>query len=144
MVFQAFMGCLRVVLVVVIFGAIGYVIYDNLRPHEGNPKNPTDAAPPLAKAGDMATVTGNTVACPVVEDILKFRDLLRASTDRQPAATYANEHRCPVLTKFKDYRVETYSARYAAVCLQVPGQKQCQWMPLDGLTIKPSAPPPAR
>jgi hypothetical protein len=141
MIFQAFMGCVRVVVLVVILGAIGYVIYDNLRLDKGSATNPARPAPPPAKAGDMATVAGNTVACPVVEDILKFRDLLRASTDRGPAATYAGEHRCQVLTKFKDYRIETYSARYAAVCLQVPGQKQCHWMPLDGLNIKQSAPP---
>jgi hypothetical protein len=141
MIFQAFMGCVRVVVLVVILGAVGYVIYDNLRLDKGSATKPAAPAPPPAKAGDMATVAGNTVACPVVEDILKFRDLLRASTDRGPAATYAGEHRCQVLTKFKDYRIETYSARYAAVCLQVPGQKQCHWMPLDGLNIKQSAPP---
>jgi hypothetical protein len=142
MIFQAFMGCVRVVVLVVILGAVGYVIYDNLRLDKGSATKPAGpASPPPAKAGDMATVAGNTVACPVVEDILKFRDLLRASTDRGPAATYAGEHRCQVLTKFKDYRIETYSARYAAVCLQVPGQKQCHWMPLDGLNIKQSAPP---
>jgi hypothetical protein len=142
MIFQAFMGCVRVVVLVVILGAVGYVIYDNLRLDKGSATKPAGPAPPPpAKAGDMATVAGNTVACPVVEDILKFRDLLRASTDRGPAATYAGEHRCQVLTKFKDYRIETYSARYAAVCLQVPGQKQCHWMPLDGLNIKQSTPP---
>src|SRR5262245_47032854 len=144
--FQAIMGCVRVVVLVVILGAIGFVIYDNVRPQEqGAGKSPGGpAAPPPAKAGDMANVTGNTIACPVAEDILKFRDLLRASTDRQAAASYASEHRCLVLTKFKDYRIESYSARYAAVCLQIPAQKQCHWMPLDGLTIKQSPPSPVR
>jgi hypothetical protein len=143
MIFRAFMGCVRVVVLVVIFGAIGYVVYDNMRLDRGSGKSAGSSAPtpPPAKAGDMASVTGNTVACPVPEDVLKFRDVLRASSDRQPAATYAAEHRCVVLTKFRDYRIETYSPRYAAACLQVPGQKQCHWMPIDGLTIKQSAPP---
>src|SRR5262245_20591273 len=146
MLFQAIMGCVRVVVLVVIFGVIGYVIYDNVRPQDqGSGKNPGGpAVPPPAKAGDMANVTGNTIACPVATDVVKFRELLRASSDRQGAASYASEHRCLVLTKFKDYRVESYSARYAAVCLQIPNQKQCHWMPLDGLTIKPGAPSPVR
>src|SRR5262245_48133921 len=141
MIFRAFMGIVRVVVLVAILGVIGYVVYDNMRLDRSSPGKPSPPPPPPAKAGDMVTLTGNTVACPVPEDVLKFRDVLRASSDRQPAATYAAEHRCVVLTKFKDYRIETYSARYAAACLQVPGQKQCHWMPIDGLTIKQSAPP---
>src|SRR5436190_7634577 len=127
MIGRALMACVRVVVLVVILGAIGYVIYDNMRLDQASPKNPGSAAPPVPKVGDVATVNASTVACPVVEDVLKVRDLLRAHTDRQPASTYAVEHRCILLARSKDYRIEAASAGRGAACLQVPGQRQCHW-----------------
>jgi hypothetical protein len=90
----------------------------------------------VPKAGDLATLNNNAVACPSPEDTLKVRDLLRTFADRQPAATYSLEHGCSVLTKVKNYTIRAYSSRHGAVCLEVPDQKPCYWTSIDGLTTK--------
>jgi hypothetical protein len=135
MLFRLLMACVRVVVLVAILGVIGYVIYDNTRPDPSGGKGP-GSEPPVPKAGDMAVVTGDAIGCPVPDDVLKVKNLLRTNTDRQPAASFVTEHRCVVLSRVKDYKVETYSARYNAACLQVPGQAKCQWAPVESLRIK--------
>ena len=139
MLFRALLGCVRVVVLFAVLGVIGYVIFDNLRSGDGRTKT---SMPPPPKAGDLASSNDNVVACPVAEDALKVINLLRSNTDRQPAASYSVEHGCTVLSKLKDYKIEAYSTRYGAACLQVPGRKQCYWASADVLTIKQSSPPP--
>jgi hypothetical protein len=136
MIGEVILAVVRIVVLVVIVGAIGYVIYDNVR-QEPPKKNQTTWAPSLPNVGDIATVNAGTVACPVVDDVLKVRALLRANTDRQPAAAYSVEHRCVVLGRAQDYRIEAVSAGRGTACLQVPGQRQCQWTPLELLTTRP-------
>ena len=133
MLFRAAMACVRVVVVIVILGAIIFVIYDNSRSDSGTANTAMYVVP---KVGDTATLNNNAVACPTADDALKIKDLLRTFTDRQPAATYSVEHGCSVLAKSKGYTIRAYSARHAAVCLEVPNQKPCYWTTIDGLTIK--------
>ncbi len=133
MLFRAFMACVRVVVVIAILGVIAFVIYDNSRSDRGTANTAMYIVP---KAGDTATLNSNAVACPNADDALKIKDLLRTFTDRQPAATYSVEHGCSVLTKSKSYTIRAYSARHAAVCLEVPNQKPCYWTTIDGLTTK--------
>jgi hypothetical protein len=132
MLFRAFMACVRVVVVIAILGAIAFVIYDNIRSDRA--ANTTLYIVP--KAGDTATLNNNALACPNADDVLKIKDLLRTFTDRQPAATYSMEHGCSVLTKSKSYTIRAYSARHAAVCLEIPNQKPCYWATIDALTTK--------
>src|SRR5262249_30847752 len=136
MLWQVVLSCVRVAVLVAIIGGIGYVVYDNVRSDQGSPKNSAKPAPPVPKAGDVVTINGNAVACPAPEDMLKVRDLLRTNSDRQPAASYAVQHNCIVLSKSRDYKIEAYSARNNAGCLQVPSQRQCYWTPVDVLTTK--------
>jgi hypothetical protein len=139
MLLRALLACVRVVVLFAVLGVIGYVVYDNIRSGDGRAKT---SMPPPPKAGDTVSISDNVVACPVPEDALKVKSLLRSSTDRQPAASYAVEHGCTVLSKSRDYKIETYSTRYGAACLQVPGRKQCYWTWADVLTIRQSSPPP--
>jgi hypothetical protein len=139
MLFRVLLGTVRVVVLVAVLGVIGYVIYDNTRPDPSGGKSTGSEAPP-PKAGDMAAVTGDAIGCPVPEDVLKVKNLLRTNTDRQPAASYSVDHGCVVLSRVKDYRIQAYSAKTNAVCLQVPGQTKCQWAPVESLRIKQSAP----
>src|SRR6476620_6904582 len=141
MLFRAFMACVRVVVVAAILGAIVFVIYDNSR---SGPEAANTAMYTVPKAGDTATLNNNAVACPTAADALKIKDLLGTFTDRQPAATYSLQHGCSVLTKSKSYKIRAYSARHAAVCLEVLNQKPCYWTTIDGLTqIEPACPPAA-
>jgi hypothetical protein len=133
MLFRTFMAGVRVVVLTAILGVIVFVIYDNSRSDRG-PANTAMYIVP--KAGDTATLNNNAVACPNADDALKIKDLLRSFTDRQPAATYSVEHGCAVLTKSKNYTIRAYSARHAAVCLDVPNQKPCYWTTIDGLITK--------
>jgi hypothetical protein len=127
------MACVRVVVLAAILGVIVFVLYDNIRSSRGTANTAMYAVP---KVGDTATLDNNAVACPVADDTLKIKNLLRTFTDRQPAATYSLEHGCSVLTKSNSYTVRAYSARPAAVCLEVPNQKPCYWVTIDGLTTK--------
>ena len=127
------MTCVRVVVLVCIIGVIVFVVYDNTRSDQGGVNTTMYSVP---KAGDVVALNNNAVACPVPEDALKVKDLLRTFTDRQPAATYSVEHGCSVLTKLKSYTVRAYSSRHAAVCLEVPDQKPCYWTIIDGVTTK--------
>jgi hypothetical protein len=131
MLFRAFMACVRIFVVVAILGAIVFVIYDNSR---SRPKTANTEIYAVPKAGDTATLNNNAVACPNAADALQIKDLLRTFTDRQPAATYSLEHGCSVLIKSKTFTIRAYSARYAAVCLEVPNQEPCYWTTIDGLT----------
>jgi hypothetical protein len=133
MLFRAVMACVRVAVVAAILGVIVFVLYDNLRSGHGTANTALYAVP---KVGDMATLDNNAVACPIADDALKIKNLLRTFTDRQPAASYSLEHGCSVLTKSKSYKVRAYSARHAAVCLEIPDQKPCYWTTIDGLTTK--------
>jgi hypothetical protein len=126
------MACVRLVVLIAILGVIVVVVYDNIRSDQGS----VTALYSVPKAGDAATLSNNAVACPIPEDALKVKDLLRSFTDRQPAATYAVEHGCSVLTKLKSYTIRAYSSRHGAVCLEVPDQKPCYWTTVDGLTTK--------
>jgi hypothetical protein len=119
------MDCVRVVVLVVVVGVIVFVVYDNIRLDQGNVNTTLYSVP---KAGDIVVLSNNVVACPVPEDALKVRELLRTVVDRQPAATYSAEHGCSVLTKLKSYTIRAYSSRHAAVCLEVPDQKPCYWI----------------
>jgi hypothetical protein len=134
MIGEMILAVVRIVVLVAIFGAIGFVIYDNVR--EPPKRDQTLAPPPLPSVGDIASVNAGTVACPVIDDVLKVRDLLRTHTDRQPAAAYSVERRCVVLARAQDYRIEQVSAGRRTACLQVAGQRQCQWAPLDVLTTR--------
>jgi hypothetical protein len=133
MIFRAVMTCVRVVVLTAILGVIVFVIYDNIRSGQGTVNTAVYTVP---KVGDTATLNNNAVACPIADDALKIKDLLRTFTDRQPAATYSVEHGCSVLTKSKSYTIRAYSARHAAVCLEVPNQKPCYWTTIDGLTTQ--------
>jgi hypothetical protein len=137
MIGEVILAGVRILVLVVIVGVIGYVIYDNVIASDPPKKSQTAWAPSLPSVGDIATVNAGTVGCPVVDDVLKVRDLLRAHTDRQPASAYAVEHRCVVLARAQDYRIEAVSAGRNTACLQVPGQRQCQWAPLDLLKTRP-------
>jgi hypothetical protein len=139
MIFRALIACLRVVVVVAILGAIGYVIYDIMVSDQE--KRPLATAPPVPMIGDMAMMTNTTVGCPAPEDVGKVKDLLSRYTDRQPAASYSVEHGCIVLSKFKSFKVQAYSAKHGTECLQVAGQQHCLWAPVEMLT-KQSAPAP--
>ena len=138
MLVRAIIACVRIVVVVAIFGAIGYVIYDNMV-SEQEKHLPT--APPIPMIGDMAIMTNTTVGCPAPEDVAKVKDLLSRYTDRQPAASYSVEHGCIVLSKFKSFKVQAYSAKHGAECLQVAGQQHCLWAPVEMLS-KLSTPAP--
>jgi len=127
------MACVRVAAVAAILGVIVFVIYDNIRSGQGTGNTALYSVP---KVGDTATLDNNAVACPVADDASKIKNLLRTFTDRQPAATYSVEHGCSVLTKSKSYTIRAYSARHAAVCLEIPDQKPCYWTTIDGLTIR--------
>ena len=133
MFFRAVMACVRVAAVAAILGVIVFVIYDNIRSGQGTGNTALYSVP---KVGDTATLDNNAVACPVPDDALKIKNLLRTFTDRQPAASYSLEHGCSVLTKSKSYAIRAYSARHAAVCLEIPDQKPCYWTTIDGLTTK--------
>jgi hypothetical protein len=133
MLFRAFMACVRVFVLTAILGVIVFVLYDNIRSDRGTANTSMYIVP---KVGDTATLNNNAVACPIADDTLKIKYLLRTFTDRQPAATYSVEHGCSVLTKSKSYTIRAYSARHAAVCLEVPDQKPCYWTTIDGLTTK--------
>jgi hypothetical protein len=133
MLFRTFMAGVRVVVLAAILGVIAFVIYDNSRSDRGPANTAVYVVP---KAGDTATLNNNAVACPNADDALKIKDLLRSFTDRQPASTYSVEHGCAVLTKSRSYTIRAYSARHAAVCLEVPNQKSCYWATIDGLTTK--------
>jgi hypothetical protein len=133
MIFRAVMTCVRVVVLTAMLGVIVFVIYDNIRSGQ---RTVSTAVYTVPKLGDTATLNNNAVACPIADDALKIKDLLRTFTDRQPAATYSVEHGCSVLTKSKSYAIRAYSARHAAVCLEVPNQKPCYWTTIDGLTTQ--------
>jgi hypothetical protein len=133
MLFRFVMACVRVAVLTAILGVIGIVLYDNIRSGQGTANTALYAVP---KVGDTATLDNNAVACPIADDALKVKNLLRTFTDRQPAATYSVEHGCSVLTKSKSYTVRAYSARHAAVCLEIPDQKPCYWTTIDGLTTR--------
>jgi hypothetical protein len=132
MLFRAVMACVRVAVLAAILGVIVFLLYDNIR--SGGTAN--TALYTVPKIGDTATLDNNAVACPIADDTLKIKTLLRTFTDRQPAATYSVEHGCSVLTKSKSYTVRAYSARHAAVCLEIPDQKPCYWTTIDGLTTR--------
>jgi hypothetical protein len=127
------MACVRVIVLTAILGVIVFVIYDNVRSDRGTANTAMYVVP---KVGDTATLNNNAVACPIADDALKIKNLLQSFTDRQPAATYSAEHGCSVLTKSKSYTIRAYSARHAAVCLEIPDQKPCYWTTIDGLTTK--------
>jgi hypothetical protein len=129
-------ACVRVIVLVVIVGGIGYVIYDNLSSDgAASLKTAKSLAPSLPNVGDTVTINSNIVACPIPEDVSKVRELLRTNSDRQPAASYAVEHRCMVLAKSKSFKVDAQSAQRGTACLRVPGQPQCYWTPIDALDI---------
>jgi hypothetical protein len=133
MLFRVVMACVRVAVLAAILGVIVFFLYDNIRSGQGTGNTALYSVP---KVGDTATLDNNAVACPVPDDALKIKNLLRTFTDRQPAATYSVEHGCSVLTKSKSYKIRAYSARHAAVCLEIPDQKPCYWATIDGLTIR--------
>jgi hypothetical protein len=133
---QVILACVRLIVLVGIVGGIGYVIYDNMSTDKGSDGKPAKPPPPsIPNVGDMVTMNSNIVACPVPEDVDKVRALLRTNADRQPAASYAVEHRCMVLAKSKSFKVEAQSVRRGTACLRVPGQSQCYWTPADALDI---------
>ena len=130
------LACVRVVVLFGIVGAIGYVVYDNLVADKGGDGKPAKLpTPSIPNVGDTVTMNTNVVGCPVPEDVDKVRALLRANTDRQPAASYAVDHRCMVLAKSKSLKVEAQSLQRGTVCLRVPGQPQCYWTPADALDV---------
>jgi hypothetical protein len=110
----------------------------DLRQHErkgGNGKSAKPPTPSIPNVGDSVIMNSSVVACPVPEDVDKVRALLRTSTDRQPAASYAVEHRCMVFPKSKSFKVEAQSVQRGTACLRVPGQPQCYWTPADALDV---------
>jgi len=136
MFLQVILACVRVIVLIAIVGGIGYVIYDNMRADKGgNGKSAKPPTPSIPNVGDSVIMNSSVVACPVPEDVDKVRALLRTSTDRQPAASYAVEHRCMVLPKSKSFKVEAQSVQRGTACLRVPGPPQCYWTPADALDV---------
>lgn len=135
--FSAIMTCVRLVVLLAIVGPIAYIVYDITRSDVGTKSKTGLPAPSISKIGDTVTMNANTVACPTPEDVAKVRDLLSKYSDRQFASSYVTEHRCVVLAKSKGYKVEAHSAGREAECLQLPGQQQCYWAPVDALAFSP-------
>jgi hypothetical protein len=131
---QVMLACVRVIVLFGIVGGIGYVIYDNLSADKGGGGTPgKPPAPSIPNVGDTVTMNSNIVGCPIPADVDKVRELLRTNSDRQPAASYAVEHRCLVLGKSKSFKVEAQSVQRGTACLRVPGQPQCYWTPAEAL-----------
>lgn len=133
---QLILACVRVIVLFAIIGVIGYVIYDNVRADKGGEGKPAKRpTPSMPSTGDTVTMNANVVGCPSPDDVDKVRELLRTNSDRQPAASYAVEHRCMVLTKSKSFKVDTLSAQRRTACLRVPGQSQCYWTPAEAFDV---------
>jgi hypothetical protein len=133
---QLILACVRVIVLFAIIGGIGYVIYDNVRANKGgDAKSAMPPTPSLPNVGDTVTMNSNVVGCPIPDDLAKVRELLRTNSDRQPAASYAVEHRCMVLAKSKSFKVEAQSAQRRTACLRVPGQSQCLWTPAEAFDV---------
>jgi hypothetical protein len=131
---QVILACVRVIVLLVIVGGMGYVIYDNMSADKGAGGKPgKPPTPSIPSVGDTVTMNANIVGCPISDDVDKVRELLRTNSDRQPAASYAVEHRCMVLGKSKTFKVEAQSVQRGTACLRVPGQPQCYWTPADAL-----------